>query len=1362
MFTKDKILKYTTESSSVNGYYMIPVYNKGEYLLKVEPPPGWSFGKNENSLLILPNFNFFSLNIDPTEIPLNIDGINDPCSKNEDLNFYFKGFGLSGKVITYGDINKKGPANVKLDLLLNEQKISSATSALDGSYYFSNIMPGDYKIQASHPTWKFKVNTVSVTLSKDNWSAKEYIIVSGYTIEGFVLSGGDKKPIKNAIVTLKFSTANLANLDTSKFECEHSETPVLDANEICHVKTDDKGKFQFQNIGFQKYVLQAVYKIAEDSVVIFTKPSTLNADLIKHDDLILNEKFELSYLNLKAKALITDYKNDKKEIPVANALIVVNDKETGLKTDNQGDFQLDNLLNGVDYKVTLKSNHVGFEEKSIKIDLAQKSFTEFSNELKNFVKFFVKSFDVCGKIKFKQEIKNGDLLRFSKIIRLKVFQYNSKNEEINTKIVNIDENLSYCFKLLQSESEYVVKIDTAKAVGDANADLEGFLKFNVDEHRIVINREPVLDLNFEQFDAELNGVVQFLSSDNVFKCPTNFKIHLKSKNKIEFVKEITDLICNLDKKQFEFQIRNVLFGQYYLVSNYDQMFCWNLIDDSTKTIQEGDRLGLNINNDKEFVQLKQVAYKLAYKFHDMNVNFKILDEKNELISQKIISSQSGLSGLLCINKLDQQLFIEFESCHLLNPVVNVDHISELSLNRYKIDLKNLSPNLIEFQSSQHTLKIEVNTKLDKNLKEEDLTNEYKEIEISVYEITGPTSASEEEITKDREPTMKILLNRPQFQSGEAEKQLQFTSTSWLSGDKTYLFKPISRKYLFKPSFAKFKLDSINCNSNLINFNARLGLFIKGRVSPSHVEGFEVTLKSFDNSTVYTSEMTDAKTGFYLGPFENENSDDDFFLKYRIELSKPNYLFKLLSKNLFNGEYLLDYSVERLGELSILVLDEVNEGTLENVLVSLSSSNKLYRKILKTNSTGFAVFDNLEADIYYVLVMMQEYEFVPNSKVVNITSGFVFTIGVAAKRVAYSCYGKMSTINGLPVGDIIVEANGIDDGNDNLNCKQSQENTKSDNDTGIYRIRGLKPKCKYDIIVKQAVSSDTNSYLYKIIPQVHNIEISSNDVFDLNFLLIDNLITTSEISLRTNVISSKSLDGNADSIQKTYKNNIRLKLFKLNQPDSVIQTFIIPSNSIFYLSRLPRDNQQFILQAELLTPTALVSAMSAQQQQQQQQQQVTVLDRDEIIFQADKLFKQLVFNFDLSVKKHSSFSSSSGAYFDANGQQYQTIYFTLPLFLMILTIIYFKFKDLNELIKTLRQKLENSGYLGSVVSVKSNTQKQSQQQQQQPQKISKQTQQQAHTSDKSSNELDSSSTSSIDVIDNEGNSISPKKVRVRKT
>jgi hypothetical protein len=67
-------------------------------------------------------------------------------------------------------------------------------------------------------------------------------------------------------------------------------------------------------------------------------------------------------------------------------------------------------------------------------------------------------------------------------------------------------------------------------------------------------------------------------------------------------------------------------------------------------------------------------------------------------------------------------------------------------------------------------------------------------------------------------------------------------------------------------------------------------------------------------------------------------------------------------------------------------------------------------------------------------------------------------------------------------------------------------------------------------------------------------------------LIDNSISTSEISLKINVISTKFDDYKAETIQKSLRNNIRIKLFKLAQPDLIIQTFIIPSNSIYYLSR----------------------------------------------------------------------------------------------------------------------------------------------------------------------------------------------------
>ena len=70
-------MKYRTDCAPVSGYYMIPVYDKAEYSLVVEPPKGWSF--------------------EPPSVEIAIDGSSDKCSKQEDINFHFTGFGIAGK-----------------------------------------------------------------------------------------------------------------------------------------------------------------------------------------------------------------------------------------------------------------------------------------------------------------------------------------------------------------------------------------------------------------------------------------------------------------------------------------------------------------------------------------------------------------------------------------------------------------------------------------------------------------------------------------------------------------------------------------------------------------------------------------------------------------------------------------------------------------------------------------------------------------------------------------------------------------------------------------------------------------------------------------------------------------------------------------------------------------------------------------------------------------------------------------------------------------------------------------------------------------------------------------------------------------
>lgn len=83
-YTKQGTLKESSDCAPTNGYYFIPIYDKGEYLLKIEPPSDWYF--------------------EPKEVLLNFDGINDPCSKGNDINFIFKGFSVHGKVYLVNSI----------------------------------------------------------------------------------------------------------------------------------------------------------------------------------------------------------------------------------------------------------------------------------------------------------------------------------------------------------------------------------------------------------------------------------------------------------------------------------------------------------------------------------------------------------------------------------------------------------------------------------------------------------------------------------------------------------------------------------------------------------------------------------------------------------------------------------------------------------------------------------------------------------------------------------------------------------------------------------------------------------------------------------------------------------------------------------------------------------------------------------------------------------------------------------------------------------------------------------------------------------------------------------------------------------
>lgn len=298
---------------------------------------------------------------------------------------------------------------------------------------------------------------------------------------------------------------------------------------------------------------------------------------------------------------------------------------------------------------------------------------------------------------------------------------------------------------------------------------------------------------------------------------------------------------------------------------------------------------------------------------------------------------------------------------------------------------------------------------------------------------------------------------------------------------------------------------------------------------------------------------------------------------------------------------------------------------------------MFRRTIRTDQNGQASFDNLKPGLYYLIVMMQEYEFKPNSHPIQISDGYHMNLIVEADRVAYSCFGKVTSINGQAESDVLVEAVGLrsqlDSDTEHDVCKTSRENSPVEPGFGTYRIRNLKPNCEYELIVKPVKSeevSQANKRAFRIVPKNILLKLNNSDVSDKNFVIIDQ-IEKVDVSLG---ITYKSSDDVVVPVNPKKLNNFaRVKLFRTNQPEVIIQTQYAPANSIVYFNSLPREeNQQYSIQVELLMPSTVSIFGTLNQHQQTQLSQQPVIERTESSFYADSAHKHLVARFVLDKKR----------------------------------------------------------------------------------------------------------------------------------
>ncbi|KAG8238421.1 hypothetical protein J437_LFUL002878, partial [Ladona fulva] len=297
LYTKQGSLKYQSDCAPNNGYYFLPLYDTGEYILKIEPPTGWSF--------------------EPREVELNVDGKNDPCSLAQDINFVFKGFAVIGKVGSEGVVGTGGPAGVRVALMTSDGSsvLQEKETEPGGSFLFSPVAPGNYLLSASHPKWKLSRPHAPVSVIGDNGDSGSALAVAGYEVKGRVLAGGE--PVPGVLLII-----------------HHLSLP---SDSPSSTISDARGVFTFSTVTPGRHRIAP--QRGEDDIRLDIRPLAMEVE-VAHGDLAIPTAFEVRGFAVSGRVLSAP------DVGVQGVKVFVDGKAAAV-TNVNGHYKLEDVQAGV-------------------------------------------------------------------------------------------------------------------------------------------------------------------------------------------------------------------------------------------------------------------------------------------------------------------------------------------------------------------------------------------------------------------------------------------------------------------------------------------------------------------------------------------------------------------------------------------------------------------------------------------------------------------------------------------------------------------------------------------------------------------------------------------------------------------------------------------------------------------------------------------------------------------------------------------------------------------------------------------------------------------------------------------------------
>ncbi|XP_073255709.1 BOS complex subunit NOMO3-like [Porites lutea] len=1031
LLTKQGIIKSQTECAPNNGYFLIPLYDKGTFVLKIEPPVGWSF--------------------DPSSVELNIDGSTDKCSKGEDINFIFTGFTLSGKVISKG--REIGPAGVEISLHVTSGDKERKTVTTDGGFFsFARVMPGKYQVKASHASWSFENAETEVVVKSGNVNVVDKMIVSGYDVKGHVLSDGE--PIQDVGFLLFSKTVTQKNLPG----CEEIPSDVIENirkktdidTPLCRVKSGVDGLFVFPSVPSGEYTLVPYYQ--GELITFDVVPSKLTFS-VNYKSVVLKTPFQVHGFSVTGHILTPEGQG------IGDVSISAGEGLTATTTA-EGVYVLNNVTAG---GYTIQANKENYFFNPIKVQV-----TPNTPRLPVISPF---AYHLCGKLKFDVFPPGVTQLKGRKMI----LQTEGASIATRSMSTSVDANGAFCFKVAAG----VHSIQPIITLQEVNAGLALTPK----EQVVTVTSGPVLGITFSQFRATVTGSVKCIGGS----C-AGVSVSLQSVSNPSLPK----LDTKVSGGSFVFKD---VFPGHYKATVLEESWCW-----------QNETLELQVSEtDTSDLQFVQSGYILkCILSHNITLFFSQGSGKD---NKDFFDLQKG-TNTFCLKEPGVYNLIP-RSCHQFDQEVFIYNTS--------------APSVLTLTAVKHLLSGVIKTLTETN----DITVNIRSLKSKEVTTIGPLKLETQKQEQGGDPSKR--------KQKDVKQELLYNFSHWGRRGEEFEVNPTSSELLFYPP-SRVVTVSDDCPAAWAEFEGRQGVFIEGQVTPP-LSGVEIVISSAgDRAMPNIKVQTDNKGKYRVGPLHGG-------IEYSLTASKAGYALSPLTEK--KG----DFQALKLGRIDIQVTDE-NDQPLPAVLLSLSASQ--FRSNNFSLENGTMVFANLGPGQYFFRPMLKEYVFSPASQVIDVGEGSTVQLQVKGKRVAFSCFGFVSSLNGEPEKGIAVEAIGLE------SCESFQEETVSD-DEGQYRLRGLQPGCIYRVRVK---TGDSNPHIERASPSFIDIQVSGSDLRNVNMIAFRHV---NQFEITGNVFTDRQ-----------FLSTLKVTLSPENNPDTPMFTTPVGVSSYFQFPPIPNDGMVYIV------------------------------------------------------------------------------------------------------------------------------------------------------------------------------------------